>query len=74
MVKKPVSCRAICQHDHATPLLLPPDLRDWASPDHMVHFVKGAVAAVDPSAAHVNGGLGSLPTGRLAQLPNWKWR
>jgi transposase len=40
--------------DHATPLLLPPDLRDWVSPDHMVHFVMDAVAALDLSAAHIN--------------------
>jgi len=24
--------------DHDTPLLLPPDIRDWVGPDHMVHF------------------------------------
>lgn len=32
--------------DHDTPLLLPPALRDWGSPDHMVHFVKDAVKAL----------------------------
>ncbi len=41
--------------DHDTPLLLPPDLRDWIAPDHMVHFIMDAVAALDLSAAHVNG-------------------
>jgi hypothetical protein len=25
--------------DHDTPMLLPPDLRDWVAPDHMVHFI-----------------------------------
>ena len=30
--------------DHDTPLLLPPDLRDWVGPDHMVHFIMDAVA------------------------------
>lgn len=40
--------------DHDTPLLLPPDLRDWVSPDHMVHFIMDAVAALDLSLAHVN--------------------
>jgi hypothetical protein len=31
--------------DHDTPMLLPPDLRDWLPADHMVHFNKDAVAA-----------------------------
>ena len=33
--------------DHDTPLLLPPDLREWVAPDHMVHFVMDAVDALD---------------------------
>ena len=37
--------------DHDTPMLLPPDLRDWLSPDHMVHFVMDAVKALDLSRA-----------------------
>ena len=40
--------------DHDTPLLLPPDLRDWVSPDHMVHFVMDAVKALDLSLAYTN--------------------
>ena len=40
--------------DHDTPLLLPPDLGDWVSPDHMVHFVIDAVKALDLSLAHTN--------------------
>ena len=40
--------------DHDTPLLLPPDLRDWVSPDHMVHFVMDAVKALDLSRARTN--------------------
>ena len=40
--------------DHDTPLLLPPDLRDWVSPDHMVHFVMDAVVALDLSRARTN--------------------
>jgi hypothetical protein len=40
--------------DHAPPLLLPPDLRDWGSPGHMVHFVMDAVKALDLSLAHTN--------------------
>lgn len=40
--------------DHDTPLLLPPDLREWIAKDHMVHFVMDAVDALDLSAAKVN--------------------
>ncbi|MFT4639150.1 MAG: hypothetical protein ACI8T1_002474, partial [Verrucomicrobiales bacterium] len=29
--------------DHDTPLLLPPDIRDWVGPDHMVHFIMDAI-------------------------------
>jgi hypothetical protein len=29
--------------DHDTPLLLPPDLRQWVPPDHLVHFLMDAV-------------------------------
>jgi transposase len=40
--------------DHDTPLLLPPDLRDWVSEDHMVHFIMDAVKALDLSRARTN--------------------
>ena len=40
--------------DRDTPLLLPPDLRDWVGADHLVHFIMDAVEALDLSAAHVN--------------------
>jgi len=40
--------------DHDTPMLLPPDLRDWVSPDHMVHFIMDAVVALDLRLARVN--------------------
>ena len=40
--------------DHDSPLLLPPDLRDWLPPDHMVHFIMDAVGALDLSLARVN--------------------
>ena len=40
--------------DNDTPLLLPPDLRDWVAPDHMVHFIMNAVKALDLSRAHTN--------------------
>ena len=37
--------------DRDTPLLLPPDLRDWVPADHLVHFVIDAMATIDVSAA-----------------------
>ena len=40
--------------DHDTPMLLPPDLRDWVKPDHMVHFIMDAVLALDLTLARVN--------------------
>lgn len=40
--------------DHDSPMLLPPDLRDWVGADHMVHFIMDAVDALDLSAARVN--------------------
>ena len=40
--------------DHDTPLLLPPDLRDWVPGDHLVHFIMDAVGLLDLSAARVN--------------------
>ena len=40
--------------DHDTPMLLPPDLRDWVPAGHMVHFIMDAVKALDLSLAHIN--------------------
>ena len=40
--------------DRETPLLLPPDLRDWVPEDDMVHFVLEAVKGVDMSVFRVN--------------------
>ena len=40
--------------DHDTPLLLPPDLRDWVPADHLVHFLMDAVGLLDLSAARIN--------------------
>jgi transposase len=40
--------------DHDTPMLLPPDLRDWVPEDHLVHFIMEAVGLLDLSAARVN--------------------
>lgn len=40
--------------DRETPLLLPPDLRDWVPADHLVHFIIDAVAELDLRSARVN--------------------
>jgi len=40
--------------DRDTPLLLPPDLRDWVPEDDMVHFVLEAVDGVDTSTFRIN--------------------
>ena len=40
--------------DHDTPLLLPPDLRDWVPGNHLVHFVMDAVGELDLTSARVN--------------------
>src|SRR6266511_3791884 len=58
--------------DRDTPLLLPPDLRDWVPDDHLVHFIIDAVAALDLRQVKVNErGTGSEqypPTMMLALL------
>ena len=57
--------------DRDTPLLLPPDLRDWVPADHLAHFILDAVAALDLSQAKVNTrGTGSAqyPPGLLLGL------
>lgn len=40
--------------DHDTPLLLPPDLRQWVPPDHLVHFLMDAVGELDLRGVRVN--------------------
>ena len=40
--------------DRATPMLLPPDLRDWVAEDDLVHFVISAVERLPLSTFHVN--------------------
>ena len=37
--------------DPDTPLLRPPDLRDWVPEDHLVHFLLEAVGMLDLRAA-----------------------
>ena len=40
--------------DRDTPLLLPPDLRDWVPAEHLAHFVIDAVEALDLRQVSVN--------------------
>lgn len=40
--------------DRDTPLLLPPNLRDWVPADHLVHFILDAVDALDLRQVKVN--------------------
>ena len=40
--------------DRDTPLLLPPNLRDWVPADHLVHFILDAVDALDLRQIQVN--------------------
>src|SRR5437867_165640 len=58
--------------DRDTPLLLPPNLRDWVPADHLVHFILDSVAELDLCQIQVNErGTGSEqypPTMLLALL------
>ena len=46
--------------DRETPLLLPPDMREWVGEGHLVHFILDAVGELDLRAAKVNArGCGS---------------
>ena len=40
--------------DRETPLLLPPDLRDWVPSNHIVHFVIDAVNQLPPDLFQFN--------------------
>jgi len=40
--------------DRDTPLLFPPNLRDWVPADHLVHFILDAVDALDLRQVRVN--------------------
>lgn len=40
--------------DRDTPLLLPPNLRDWVRADHLAHFILDAVEALDLRQVKVN--------------------
>jgi transposase len=57
--------------DRDTPMLLPPDLREWVQQDDLVHFVVEALALLDVSTASVNHrGTGSeqYPPGMMLGL------
>jgi len=57
--------------DHDTPMLLPPSLRDWLPPDHLVHVILDAVEELDLSRAQVNqrgSGDAQYPPGMLLGL------
>lgn len=46
--------------DRDTPMLLPPDMRDWLPADHLVHFLVDALESVPDAEAKVNArGTGS---------------
>lgn len=40
--------------DRDTPMMLPPDLRDWISEDSMVHFIVDAVEALEIKGFGIN--------------------
>jgi transposase len=40
--------------DRDTPMLMPPDMRDWVSDTHLVHFILDAVSLLELSSAHIN--------------------
>lgn len=40
--------------DRETPLLLPPNMREWVAADHLVHFIADAVEAMDLRQVRVN--------------------
>ena len=55
-----------------TPLLLPPDLRDWVPANHLVHFIMDAVGLLDLRAARVNDrgtGDAQYPPAMMLGLP-----
>lgn len=57
--------------DRETPMLLPPDLRDWVPADHLVHFVIDAVEQFDVSSARINqrgSGSEQYPPGMMLGL------
>ena len=57
--------------DRDTPLLLPPDMREWVRDNHLSHFILEAVEGIDTGSAKVNHrGTGSqqYPPGMMLAL------
>ena len=52
-VEMGMSCRFV-NIDRETPMLLPPDLREWVQEDDLVHFLVDAMAVLDFSCAAIN--------------------
>ena len=44
----------IAANDRSTPMLLPPDLRDWLPQGHIVHFLIEALETIPTTGAKVN--------------------
>ena len=40
--------------DRDTPMLLPPDMRDWFPSSHLAHFMIDAIESVDTSMVQIN--------------------
>jgi hypothetical protein len=40
--------------DRDTPILLPPDLRNWVPPGHLVRFIIDAIESIDTTSAQIN--------------------
>ena len=60
--------------DRTTPMLLPPDLRDWVEDDDLVHFVLDVVTQIPNHQASVNSrGTGSAqyPPGAMLAVTNF---
>jgi hypothetical protein len=47
--------------DRTTPMLLPPDLRDWVEDDDLVHFVLNVLVQQIDDACPYQTGLASTP-------------
>lgn len=59
------------QVDRDTPMLLPPDLRQWVAKDDLVHFLLAAIETCDCSQARINyrgSGSAQYPPSMMAAL------
>jgi hypothetical protein len=48
-----MAARFVCV-DYGTPLLMPPDLREWVPEDELVHFIMDAFGLIDLREAKIN--------------------